>query len=116
VPEEDGALGAADEDDEDDEGGEGDEGGEPPEPELVATFGALHSERLPVYHRLDLRASRTWALRKGRLTFYVDVQNLYDRKNLAGFDLAVDEDEGVAELEPEHWPGLFPSLGVLFEW
>jgi outer membrane receptor protein involved in Fe transport len=116
VPEEDGALGAADEDDEDDEGGEGDEGGEPPEPELVATFGALHSERLPVYHRLDLRASRTWALRKGRLTFYVDVQNLYDRENLAGFDLAVDEDEGVAELEPEHWPGLFPSLGVLFEW
>ena len=86
------------------------------EPELVARFGELNSERLPLYHRLDLRASRAWALRKGRLTFYLDVQNLYDRENLAGFDLAVDEDEGTAELEPEHWPGLFPSIGVLWEW
>jgi outer membrane receptor protein involved in Fe transport len=90
------------------------------EPELVARFGELNSERLPVYHRLDLRASRTRALRKGSLTFYVDVQNLYDRENLAGFDLAVDEEpieDGVtAELEPEHWPGLFPSVGVLWEW
>lgn len=89
--------------------------GEPEEPELVAVFGPLNSQRLPDYHRLDLRASRSWALRSGRLTFYVDVQNLYDRENLAGFDLAIDEDAGTVELEEEHWPGLFPSLGVLWE-
>ena len=87
---------------------------EPAEPELVATFGPLHSERLPVYHRLDLRASRSWPVRTGRMTFYLDVQNLYDRENLAGFDLSVDEEEGTAELEEEHWPGLFPSIGLLW--
>jgi outer membrane receptor protein involved in Fe transport len=88
---------------------------EPEEPELAAVFGRLNSERLRDFHRLDLRASRTWRLRAGRLTFFVDVQNLYDRKNLAGFDLAVDEEEGTVELEEEDWPGIFPSLGVLIE-
>lgn len=91
------------------------EPGGPEEPELAVVFGRLNSERLRDFHRLDLRASRTWPLRSGRLTLFLDVQNLYDRKNLAGFDLAVDEEEGTVELEEEDWPGLFPSLGVVFE-
>jgi outer membrane receptor protein involved in Fe transport len=82
------------------------------EPELTAAFGRLNSERLPLYHRLDLRASRRWDLRSGRLTFYADVQNAYDRRNLAGFDVLLDEEAGVVELDEEHWPGIFPSLGV----
>lgn len=82
---------------------------------LVAVFGSLNSDRLPAYHRLDLRASRTWELRRSRLTFFVDVQNLYDRRNLAGFDLALDEEAGTVELDQEHWAGIFPSLGFTWE-
>lgn len=93
-----------------------DEEGEGGELELLPVFGALYSERLPAYHRLDVRASRRWELRRSTLTFFVDVQNLYDRENLAGFDVSVDEEAGVVELEEEHWPGLFPSLGVVWEW
>lgn len=85
------------------------------EPELVAMFGRLNSERLPDYHRLDLRASRRFNLRTGRLTFFVDVQNVYDRRNLAGFDVSLDEDAGTVELEEERWPGFFPSLGITWE-
>ncbi|HSF43804.1 MAG TPA: TonB-dependent receptor, partial [Thermoanaerobaculia bacterium] len=85
------------------------------EPGLAAVFGRLNSERLPAYHRLDLRASRRWDLRSGRLTFFVDVQNVYNRRNLAGFDVTLDEDAGVVELEEERWPGLFPSLGITWE-
>jgi len=85
------------------------------EPELVAVFGPLRSRRLPDYHRLDLRASRTWARGRGRITFFVDVQNLYDRANPAGFDVSLEEDEGVVLLESEDWPGIFPSLGVRWE-
>ncbi len=85
------------------------------EPELVAVFGRLNSERFPPYHRLDLRASRRWNLRSGGLTFFVDIQNLYNRRNLAGFDVGLDEDAGVVELEDENWPGIFPSLGVTWE-
>lgn len=96
-------------------GGSGEEPGELEGPELVAVFGPLHGLRVPDYHRLDLRASRTWPLPSGHLTFYVDVQNLYDRENLAGFDLEIDEDEGTVEIEEEHWPGLVPSLGFVWE-
>ena len=85
------------------------------EPELAAVFGPLRSDRLPDHHRLDLRASRAWQTRTGRWTLFFDVQNVYDRRNLAGFDLAVDEEEGTVELEPEHWPGLVPSVGFVWE-
>lgn len=85
------------------------------EPELTAAFGPLNSRRLPAYHRLDLRVSRRWTLRTGRLTFYADVQNLYDRENPAGFDVELDEEAGEVVLEPEGWPGIFPSLGVTYE-
>ncbi|HET9225105.1 MAG TPA: hypothetical protein VFR31_00440, partial [Thermoanaerobaculia bacterium] len=76
-------------------------------------LGKLNSERLPVYHRMDLRASREWQLRSGRLTFFVDLQNVYNRENAAGFDLEVDED-GIVR-EPESWPGFFPSIGITWE-
>lgn len=85
------------------------------EPELAAVFGPLNSERLPSYHRLDLRASRRWDLRSGGLTFFVDVQNVYNRRNLAGFDVHLDEEAGVVELEEENWPGFFPSVGITWE-
>lgn len=85
------------------------------EPELAAQLGALRSERLPNYHRLDLRASRAWQRAWGRLTFFVDVQNVYDRANPAGFDLVFDEEAGTVTLERESWPGTFPSLGVSWE-
>jgi outer membrane receptor protein involved in Fe transport len=87
----------------------------PAAPPAVAVFGPLYSDRLPTYHRLDLRASRGWRVGRGRLTFFLDAQNLYDRRNLAGFDLVLDEDEGTVHLEGEHWPGFFPSLGIIWE-
>lgn len=80
------------------------------EPEPVPVLGPLNGDRLPSYHRMDLRASREWELRSSRLTFFVDLQNVYNRRNLAGFDLKVDED-GIAA-QPESWPGFFPSLGI----
>lgn len=83
------------------------------EPELVPVLGRLNSKRLPIYHRLDLRASREWQLRSSRLTFFLDLQNVYNRKNIAGFDLEVGEDEIVPE--PENWPGFFPSLGISWD-
>lgn len=83
--------------------------------DFLAVLGPIYGERLPNYHRLDLRASREWQWRSGRLTFFFDLQNVYDHENVAGFDLAFDEDDGTLEIEPENWPGLFPSLGVTWE-
>jgi hypothetical protein len=85
-----------------------------PDDEPEAVFGALNSERLPAYHRLDLRASRRWDLRAGGLTFYVDVQNVYNRRNLAGLSAKLDESGGVA-FEEERGASIFPSLGIAWE-
>lgn len=85
------------------------------EPRLVPAFGEPSSQRLPDYHRLDVRASRVWELRGSTLELFVDVQNLYDRQNVGGYDLDFDEEAGTVALEPEPWPGILPSLGLVWE-
>ncbi len=81
----------------------------------VPVLGAPYSERLPDYHRLDLRASRRWERAHGTFVLYLDVQNVYDRQNAAGFDFEIDEEAGTVNPDPEHWPGFLPSLGVSYE-
>jgi len=84
-------------------------------PELGFALGPLYSQRLPAYHRLDLRASRRWTLRRGELTFFVDLQNVYDRRNVSGFDAEIDEEAPALVRNEEAWPGILPSLGVQWE-
>jgi hypothetical protein len=92
------------------------------EPELAPVAAPLYGDRLRPYHRLDLRASREWDLRRGRLTLFFDIQNLYDRENAAGFDLTLEDggeegDDGQPRLviAEETWAGVFPSVGVRWE-
>ena len=82
---------------------------------LVPVLGRLNSERLRDYHRLDVRVSRKWPLKSGSLTFFLDVQNVYNHKNVAGFDLEVDEKAGEIIANEERWPGFFASVGVALE-
>ena len=85
------------------------------ETELVPVLGPLNSERLPDYHRLDARISRKWQVGRGQLTFFVDAQNLYNRSNVAGYDLELDEEAGQIVAREEHWPGFFASAGIAWE-
>ncbi len=85
------------------------------EVEFVPIFGERASARLADYHRLDLRASRQWRARSFDLTFFVDVQNLYDASNAAGFDYAIDTEAGTIDPNREDWAGFLPSLGISFE-
>jgi outer membrane receptor protein involved in Fe transport len=78
-------------------------------------LGPLYSERLPVYHRLDLRVSREFRAGRGTLVFFIDVQNAYNRKNLAGFDIQIDEEDGTIEIQEEYWAGILPSVGITYE-
>ena len=101
---------------------EGEEDGEPgevddaePQIRFLPVLGLPFSDRLSDYHRLDLRASRRWQRKSGLLTFFVDIQNVYDRKNLAGFDFEIDEEQGVIVPNPETWRGFFPSLGLRWQ-
>lgn len=83
--------------------------------ELVPVLGRLNSKPVPDYHRLDVRVSRERRIALGTLTFFLDVQNLYDRKNVAGFDLEIDQEAGEIVASEERWPGFFASVGFSLE-
>ena len=83
---------------------------------FVPVAGRRFSARLPSYHRLDLRASRPWKVGPGTLVFFVDVQNVYNRGNVAGFDFDIDQDAGTLTPNAEEWAGILPSVGISFDW
>lgn len=88
-------------------------------PEIQPILGPRNAERFAAYHRLDLKVSRHVPLRRGRLTLFVEVLNLYDRQN----PCCVDEfrftplaDGGVRTTRKEDfWLGRLPTLGVVWE-
>jgi hypothetical protein len=54
------------------------------------------------------------------LTFFVDVQNLYDQDNLRGLEIDAwrwvsQPDGGYPAVNQESWFGIMPSLGVSWE-
>jgi hypothetical protein len=86
---------------------------------LEPVLGPYNGERLSPYHRLDARVSRGWKLSLGRLDAYVDLQNLYDRQNVRGFDHIAFELEpgGDVRIHSEEvgWGGFLPSFGIRWQ-
>jgi hypothetical protein len=68
-------------------------------------------DRLPVSHQLDMRLEKRWNLASSLLTTYIDVQNVYNRKNVS----SVQWDERKQEAIYPSNIGILPSIGVLFE-
>jgi hypothetical protein len=46
--------------------------------------GPINGARLPSFNQLDLRFDKTWTFNRWRLSFYLDLQNLYDAANPEG--------------------------------
>lgn len=70
--------------------------------------------RVPAYTRLDLRGSRTFGLKRARLTLFVEVINLLDRENARFITPDVDASGRVTNLFESMLPRL-PSAGILIE-
>jgi TonB family protein len=47
-------------------------------------FGTTASERLPMFHQLDLRLDKRWQFKSWQLSAYIDVQNVYNNANTEG--------------------------------
>lgn len=57
------------------------------DPELYnPVYGELNSRRLPLYHKLDLRLERAFYSGGRDIQLYLEVLNLYGRKNVIGYE------------------------------
>lgn len=69
------------------------------------------TKQLPVTHSLDVRVDKIWDFAGMRLITYIDIQNLYNRKNLNGYRWDYNENKVVGQEEF----GILPSIGVSLE-
>lgn len=79
---------------------------------LGTTYNAV---RLPVYARLDLRANRTFAFSRRRLTLFVEVLNVLNRRNLGQLEGVINSTTLAAIGYTTGLIPRLPSAGLLFE-
>ncbi len=85
---------------------------------LQVSFGERNGARLDDFTSLDFRASRRVAIRRGTLSFFVEISNLLDADNTCCIDYDVDfGDDGAAMVEraKEPWLPRLPAVGVVWE-
>lgn len=68
-------------------------------------------DRLPLYHSLDFRLDKRWYFESFTLNTYIDIQNLYGRKNVAAYRW----NPKLNKVESQASIGILPSIGVNFE-
>ncbi len=74
-------------------------------------YGPLGSERLPDYHRLDLRISAEVWSGLQKVEVFAEVINAYNQKNVSGYDYNDD----YSSREPVEQLPILPSIGVRAE-
>jgi len=69
------------------------------------------AERLPDFNSADLRIDRRWNFSSSTLITYIDIQNIYGRRNVSG----VRWNPRTGQPENNESIGLLPSIGVSWE-
>jgi hypothetical protein len=87
-------------------------------PVIEPIIGPRNGERFSSYHRMDLRITRSVPLRRGALTAFLEITNLYDRRNPCcvdqiDFSTAADGSVQVRRTDDD-WIRALPSFGI--EW
>lgn len=75
-------------------------------------YGETNSERLPPYHRLDLRVSKSFRFKNWGLGIFLELLNTYNRKNL--LDYQYTEEDYSERNEIYQFP-FIPYLGITAE-
>ena len=83
----------------------------------VRSAGPAYSARLPDYHRLDLRATRLWKLKRSEIRAYLDVFNAYDHVNSYGNirDVTVQGTQLTVSPRPRELLPFLPSVGATWD-
>ena len=61
-----------------------------PDGRIKPVYAGINSGTLPVYHKLDLRADRTILMDSWKMNAYFELNNVYRRKNIAGYTYSAD--------------------------
>jgi outer membrane receptor for ferrienterochelin and colicin len=81
--------------------------------------GTLYGKRFPAYHRMDLRVSRYFQLQNSRLSLFIEIRNLYNRKNIRQYEYSEvvihSLDSYTFIKEPREWLPLIPSFGISWD-
>lgn len=81
-------------------------------------WGPVNTDRLPAYHRLDLRVSRAFEVGSGLLHVFLDVFNVYNRGNLRSYAYDVHLVNGqiqASKVGGDELLPILPSFGVRWE-
>lgn len=86
---------------------------------IMRQFGTPYGDRMPAYHRLDLRVQRHFPLGRGRISVFLDVFNVYDRENVLAWDYAAAVDRNGSGLDVQRnvhaMIGVLPTAGVRWQ-
>lgn len=88
------------------------------EPINVAVPGPRNELHHPTFASVDVRLSRRFKVRRGSLLAFIEVSNLFNRRNVCCVDWDLDEDalgNDVLEHSLDYWMPLLPAIGVLWE-
>jgi TonB family protein len=78
----------------------------------VPIFGETNSERVALFHQLDLRVDKEWTFETWRLGLYLDIQNVYNQRNEEGRMFSFDYRQSA----PVSGAPILPILGVRGTW
>jgi hypothetical protein len=83
---------------------------------ITSELGVLYSDRLPEYTRLDMRFTRFFDTRSGRVALYADVFNFFNKLNARGYQYELSFNPAFRERRTydTQLPRL-PSIGVSWE-
>ena len=87
---------------------------------IVTPFepGLLNGNRFPAYHRLDVRLRRYFNTSKGRISLFLEVYNLYNKKNIREYDYEFSNitREGYDVKKTSNgWLPIMPTFGISWD-
>lgn len=86
---------------------------------IRASLGPRNAERLPPFHRLDLRVNRRFAAGRGTLSAFLEITNLYGRENVCCIDglRYLPRSDGTVRVErgESFWLRQAPVFGVTWD-
>ena len=79
---------------------------------FIPVYGEKNSERLPSYHRLDIRVSKIFRFNSWKLGIFLELLNTYNRKNILDYRYTSQD---YSTKEPINQLPIIPYLGFTAE-